>query len=64
MEHPEGGMVAAQEILPGLQYVQSVVRLEDGIILIHDLEGFLSLEEETALDRALAESQPSDGSIS
>ena len=57
---PESEVIAAHEILPGLEGVQGVVRLEDGMILIYDLTKFLSLEEETALDEALAETKNLD----
>ena len=43
-----------------MEGVQGVVRLEDGMILIYDLNKFLSLEEETALDEALAETKNLD----
>jgi purine-binding chemotaxis protein CheW len=46
-------VMTAEEILPGLEYVTGVMKLEDGLILIHDLETLLSLEEEQALDAAL-----------
>ena len=46
-------VVAAERILPAVEYVEGVVKLDDGMVLIHDLERFLSLDEETALDRAL-----------
>jgi purine-binding chemotaxis protein CheW len=52
-EYPEHESVAARDILPGFDYVEGVVKLDDGLVLIHDLERFLSLEEETSLDRAL-----------
>ncbi|MDR3391848.1 MAG: chemotaxis protein CheW [Sulfuriferula sp.] len=45
--------IEAKHILPGLEYVTGAVKLTDGLILIHDLDTFLSLEEEDALDRAL-----------
>lgn len=45
--------IAAEHILPRLEYVAGVIKLADGLILIHDLEKFLSLEEEDALDRVL-----------
>ena len=57
VERPEAEVIAAQEILPGLAYVQGIAKLEDGMILIHDLDKFLSLEEEAALDKALASAQ-------
>lgn len=53
LECPEREAVAARDILPDVEYVEGVVKLEDGLILIHNLDQFLSLEEETSLDRAL-----------
>lgn len=50
---PEGRMTAAEHVLPGLAYVQGVIKLADDLVLIHDLETFLSLEEEAALSSAL-----------
>lgn len=44
-----GEVEPAREIFPGLAQVEGVVRRDDGLILIHDLEGFLSLHEEEAL---------------
>jgi purine-binding chemotaxis protein CheW len=49
----EQNFVATANILPKLEYVEGVVKLTDGLIFIHDLEKFLSLEEESSLDRAL-----------
>lgn len=46
-------LVAAEHIVPGVEHVQGVAKLEDGLILIHDLDKFLSLEEEGVLDRVL-----------
>jgi purine-binding chemotaxis protein CheW len=43
------------DILPELEYVAGVVKLKDGLLLIHDLESFLSVDEETALDEVLSE---------
>ena len=40
-------------IMAGLHYVEGVVKLEDGLALIHDLDTFLSSGEEAALDEAL-----------
>lgn len=45
--------VDAASIVPGLEYLQGVVHLPDGIILIHNFEQFLSLEENRILDEAL-----------
>lgn len=46
-------VTAGGEVVPGLEYVTGVARLEDGLILIHDLNTFLSLDEEKVLDQAL-----------
>lgn len=46
-------LIAAEDILPKLEYVEGVVKLTDGLILIHDLDKFLSLEEEETLDQVL-----------
>lgn len=51
---PTRARVPAGQVLPGLEYVEGVVRLEDGdIVLIHDLDRFLSIEEAQALDDAV-----------
>jgi purine-binding chemotaxis protein CheW len=53
VERPDREIIAAQEILPGIEYVEGVAKLEDGLILIHNLDAFLSLEEEQTLSAAL-----------
>ena len=55
IEIPEEKIIAGEKILPGLEYVEGVVKTEDGMILIHDLEQFLSLQEEKALHEAMEE---------
>lgn len=50
---PEESLVDTDRILPHLPYIKGVVKRQDGIILIHDLDAFLSLEETAVLDRAL-----------
>lgn len=44
----------SEDILPGVPHVGGVLKHPDGMILIHDLERFLSLEEEERLSDALA----------
>lgn len=53
LEYSDQEAVGAHDVLPDLRYVEGVVKLDDGLILIHDLDTFLSLEEEADLDRAL-----------
>ncbi|HYC00977.1 MAG TPA: chemotaxis protein CheW [Candidatus Limnocylindrales bacterium] len=53
-------IMPAHLILPYLDGVAGVTRFEDGLILIHDLERFLSAEEDAALTDALAHEQARD----
>ncbi len=48
------GLVSADAVLPAIPYVSGIIRSDDGLILIHDLDRFLDLEEEETLDAALA----------
>ncbi len=54
-----GQVEDARRAVPGADWVAGVVRLPDGLVLIHDLRTFLSLDEAAALDGALAGSGPS-----
>lgn len=51
--YPAENLIAAEDIIPNIEYIEGVAKLADGLILIHDLDKFLSLEEENALDHAL-----------
>jgi len=55
IEIPQEKVITGESILPGLEYVDGVVKTEDGMILIHDLEAFLSLQEGKALLEAMEE---------
>jgi len=44
---------AASAIIPGLGPVGGALSLDDGMVLIHDLDLLLSLDEESAIDLAL-----------
>jgi purine-binding chemotaxis protein CheW len=46
-------VVRADKIFTGLDYVDGVLKLDDGLTLIHDLDQFLSLSEKSTLDEAL-----------
>lgn len=50
---PEEDRIAIGEILPGGRHIEGVVKLADGLVLIHDLDRFLTLDEERALEGAL-----------
>ncbi len=53
IECPSEKIVEAEEILPNTDYVAGIIKRPDGMILIHDLDTFLSLEEEKALGSAI-----------
>jgi purine-binding chemotaxis protein CheW len=53
LEYSAEEAVRARDIVPGIEHVEGVAKLPDGLVLIQDLERFLSLEEESALDRAM-----------
>lgn len=55
VERSEQEVITSEKILPGLEYVEGVVKFENGMIFIHDLDKFLSLEEMKALDDAMKE---------
>lgn len=55
-DYPADLILPPEGILPGLDYVKGVAKLPDGLVLIHELETFLSLDEEAALDLALRQS--------
>jgi purine-binding chemotaxis protein CheW len=44
--------------VPGTDYVSGIARLPDGLLVIHDLERFLALEEAEQLDRAVRTRAP------
>jgi len=53
-DHAPSALVAAAQIVPGIEHIQSVVKLDDGLVLIHDIEHFLSAEEDCVLGDALS----------
>jgi len=52
---PAGAIAPAQTVVPGIRQIDGVVALPDGLLFIHDLDKFLSIDEERELDAALAE---------
>lgn len=68
VEYPEDKIVDAGEVIPGpdagTRPVGGVLKLEDGMLLINDLDRFLSLEDEARFDTALKSAGPSARPIS
>jgi purine-binding chemotaxis protein CheW len=52
-ELTETEMVSAKQAVPFAKYLAGVAKLEENLVLIHDLDQFLSLDEEKALDATL-----------
>lgn len=57
VEREQSAIINTGKIVPGLEQFQGVARLDDGLVLIHDLEKLLSLDEARALDRAMGRTQ-------
>ena len=53
-EYAEQDLTAAGRILPDLEFVEGVIRIADGIILIMDLDLFLSISEDYSQEDAMA----------
>jgi purine-binding chemotaxis protein CheW len=54
IERTEEDAIVAERICPSLSYVEGVVKLDGSLILIHNLDTFLSLEEDRVLGQAMA----------
>jgi len=52
---PEERIVDAGKVVSGMAFVEGIVKIDEGMILIHNLDTFLSLDEENRLDDALME---------
>jgi purine-binding chemotaxis protein CheW len=53
LEYPEDRIRHADDIVPGTHYLLGVAKLDDSLVLIHDLDTFLALGEERTLEEAL-----------
>jgi purine-binding chemotaxis protein CheW len=58
IEVPDSEIFGSAQIMPGLEQIQGLIKLPDGLVLIHDLEKFLSLEETQDLVEAMNEEIP------
>jgi len=53
IEHSPEDITSAKTIHHQLEQIEGVIQLDDGLILIHDLDQFLSLTDEQDLEQAL-----------
>lgn len=52
---PPTEIIPSSQVAQGLEAFPGVVRLDDGLVLIHDLDQFLSLAEARTLDDAIGD---------
>jgi purine-binding chemotaxis protein CheW len=53
VERAASAITSAAEVLPELESIVGVMILDGGLVLVHDLERFLSVDDEAALQHAL-----------
>lgn len=53
IEREQSAVTGSDGIVPGLEQFQGVVKLDDELVLIHNLEKFLSLDEARTLDEVM-----------
>jgi purine-binding chemotaxis protein CheW len=53
VDYPDEAVITADAVVTETGYIAGVVKLADGLVLVHDLDRFLSIDEERALDRVL-----------
>jgi purine-binding chemotaxis protein CheW len=53
LEQPAVAMIDAGNLAPGLAHIRGVIAMADNLLLIQDLEAFLSTDEAEALDAAM-----------
>jgi purine-binding chemotaxis protein CheW len=53
LEWPAAATTDAGSLAPGLAHIRGVIAMADDLVLIHDLDAFLSMDEAQALDAAL-----------
>ena len=54
-EFSEQDIIAPAELYPGLEYLEGVTKLKDGIIYIYNLDRFLSSAEKSEIEHLLSE---------
>jgi purine-binding chemotaxis protein CheW len=52
-EQPSAALIDAGSLAPGLEHIRGVIPIADDLVLIHDLEAFLSTDEAQALDAVM-----------
>jgi purine-binding chemotaxis protein CheW len=55
LEHAATAVTEAANVAQDLEHIRGVIQLDDGLVLIHDLERFLSPDESRVLDEAMSQ---------
>ncbi|HEY5996066.1 MAG TPA: chemotaxis protein CheW [Candidatus Deferrimicrobiaceae bacterium] len=55
IEGTEGAVTNGSDVVPGLEFVQGVMQVRDNLVLIHDLDRLLSIDDQEKLEHALGE---------
>lgn len=63
VEVDEAAIESARSIAPGAVYISGIAKLPDGLLVIHDLESFLSLDEAERVDAAIGEAGQGDPGV-
>lgn len=53
IERPDKEVATAEEIFSGMKYINGVVKFNGNIILVYDLDLFLSIKEDKVLEEAM-----------
>ena len=53
VERSGGDRVSTSDIARGTQYIEGLLKTDDGLVLIQDLDKFFSFEEESSLEQAM-----------
>jgi purine-binding chemotaxis protein CheW len=54
VECSERQLVASETVVPGAEYLKGIAKLADGMVLIHDLDTFLSFDEAQSIKQSMA----------
>ncbi|HYE72032.1 MAG TPA: chemotaxis protein CheW [Blastocatellia bacterium] len=53
VEYDQSQIVQAEQIVPGVEWIEGLLKMNEKLVVIHDLETFLSSGEQEVLDIAL-----------
>lgn len=53
VERSVAEIIPSEKVIPGLGYLEGVIKLKDGLIFINDIDKFFLPEEEKELDKAI-----------